>query len=93
MTMARMATRLRDRSLQPVVDRTGLAGPFDFDLRATLVGLDPRIGTLRPMPPDTADSAPSILTALPEQLGLKLERQRGPVETFVVEDVELPTPD
>jgi len=92
-TMGRLATTLRDRSLQPVVDRTGLTGRFDFTLRSTLVGLDPRIGTIRPMPPDTADSAPSIFTALPEQLGLKLERQRGPVESFVVEHVELPLPD
>jgi len=92
-TMGQLATTLRDRSLQPVVDRTGLTGRFDFTLRSTLVGLDPRIGTIRPMPPDTADSASSIFTALPEQLGLKLERQRGPVESFVIEHVEVPSPD
>lgn len=67
-----------------VVDRTGLSGTFDVDL------------TWAPEPrPDTVPStdAPSIFTAVREQLGLKLEPVRGPVEMLVIESAELPTPD
>jgi uncharacterized protein (TIGR03435 family) len=64
----------------PVADETQLDGPFDIELRWS---------------PDLAktDDAPSIFTALQEQLGLKLERKRVPTEVFVVDHVEKPTPD
>jgi uncharacterized protein (TIGR03435 family) len=73
------------QSLSPVVgrvvvDRTGLAGKFDFDLTWAS---DP-----------TADSTgPSIFTALQEQLGLKLESTRGPVDVVVIDQVAPLTPD
>jgi uncharacterized protein (TIGR03435 family) len=41
--------------------------------------------------PDASDN-PSIFTALREQLGLKLERARGPVELLVIDSAEQPTP-
>jgi uncharacterized protein (TIGR03435 family) len=64
----------------PVVDETQLDGTFDIDLRWS---------------PDLAktDDAPSIFTALQEQLGLKLERKRVPTEMFFIDHVEKPTPD
>jgi uncharacterized protein (TIGR03435 family) len=70
-----------------VLDRTGLTGQFDFELRWTP---DNVRGTAAPA---QANDAPSIFAALQEQLGLRLESQRGPVEFLVVDSIEQPTPD
>src|SRR5687768_8830582 len=69
----------------PVVDRTGLTGMWGYEL----VYLDAAgWGAIEPEPQLTA-----FPTALQEQLGLKLESTRGPVDVLVVESVEQPTPD
>src|SRR3954467_1177172 len=60
------------------LDRTGLEGLFDFDLTWTSCGFSTR--SLTP-----GDDGPSIFTAIQEQLGLKLESSRGPVEVLVVD--------
>jgi uncharacterized protein (TIGR03435 family) len=83
---------------RPVVDRTGLEGPFDWILTWTPDDLPRRSpGT----PPDqplvvngtTVDpNGPNLFTALQEQLGLRLEPARGPVEVIVIDHVEPPTP-
>jgi uncharacterized protein (TIGR03435 family) len=62
-----------------VVDRTGLEGPFVVDLEWSQ---DP-----------AASDKPSIFTAVQEQLGLKLESTRGPVDILVIDHVERPTAD
>ena len=63
-----------------VVDRTGLSGSFDLELQWS--------------PDQTADTAgPSLFTAIQEQLGLKLESQRAPIEVLVIDRVERLTPD
>ena len=67
-----------------VLDRTGLKGQFDFELRWT-----PDRGVAQAQ----ANDAPSIFAALQEQLGLRLDSQRGPVEFLVVDRIEQPTPD
>jgi uncharacterized protein (TIGR03435 family) len=78
-----------------VIDRTGLTGLYDF----TLTWMpEPAIGTsllgLPQIPQTPADpDAPNIFTALQEQLGLKLEPGRGPVEVIVVDRLEKPTLD
>jgi uncharacterized protein (TIGR03435 family) len=69
-----------------VLDKTGLKGTFDFELQWTPDNLRSAAGT------QTTDS-PSIFAALQEQLGLKLESQRGLVEFLVIDSIEQPTPD
>jgi len=70
-----------------VIDRTGLTGTFDVHLKWAA---DPSTGAGGP---GTADdpTGPSIFTALQEQLGLKLESAKGPVEVLVIDHVEKPS--
>jgi uncharacterized protein (TIGR03435 family) len=69
-----------------VVDRSGLSGTFDFDLQWT---------PDRPGAPESspATDAGSLFTAIQDQLGLKLEPSRAPVEVLVIEGAELPPND
>lgn len=75
-----------------VIDRTGLKGNFDFVIKWT-----PDL-TMGAAPPGVDDglnsdpSAPSLVTALQEQLGLKLESTKEPVDVIVIDSAELPTP-
>jgi uncharacterized protein (TIGR03435 family) len=69
---------------RPVVDRTGLTGFYNIQLE------------LPPLQPATTDAgAPdpgvSVFTVLQEQLGLRVEEGRGPVEVLVVDRLERPT--
>ena len=64
----------------PVSDETGLTGTYDLQLRWS--------NEVAP-----ADDRPSIVTALQEQLGLRLERRRVSTDVFVVDRFERPTPD
>jgi uncharacterized protein (TIGR03435 family) len=73
-----------------VVDKTGLKGKFDFTLKwtpdnpaADQAGVD---SGAKPDP-----SAPSLFTALEEQLGLKLEASKEPVDVLVIDSAELPS--
>jgi uncharacterized protein (TIGR03435 family) len=63
-----------------VVDKTGLTGRYDMRLRWTPASKQ-----------ESADSGPSIFTALEEQLGLKLVPAKGPVDTVVIDHVERPS--
>ena len=81
-----------------VVDKTGLTAKYDFTLQwtpdesqgAMLKGPGPGPqSTSSPPPPDP--SGPSIFTAVQEQLGLKLESQKGPVEILVIDHAEQPS--
>jgi uncharacterized protein (TIGR03435 family) len=70
-----------------VVDRTGLTGNWEFELK---FAPDPaRLPPGIDLPP-IDDTLPSLFTALEEQLGLKLEPSRGPVEVMVIDSVEQP---
>jgi uncharacterized protein (TIGR03435 family) len=83
-TMEDLARTLTQRLDTPVTDRTGLAGAFDFDLRYAALLSQPAI------PPPDADQAPPIFTALSEQLGLRLEPAKAPLEFIVIDRVERP---
>jgi bla regulator protein BlaR1 len=88
-----MATIVRLLSQQlgrTVVDKTGLTGIYDVNLKwtpdsgpASMMGADSK------PTPDT--SGPSIFTAIQEQLGLKLESRKGPVEVLVIDSAERPS--
>jgi uncharacterized protein (TIGR03435 family) len=78
---------------RPVIDRTGLKGSYDFTLDWTLPepgkGAAEAIGLPPPEPSSPGESTgPSIFTALQEQLGMKLEPQKGPVDILIVNHVE-----
>jgi uncharacterized protein (TIGR03435 family) len=64
-----------------VVDRTGLTGRYEFTLRFTPPGTQPG-----------PDGSADFFTAIQEQLGLRLEAARAPVDTFVIDHIERPTP-
>ena len=74
-----------------VEDQTGLAGYFDVDLEWTPREFPVDGAFANDRPTDTG--GPSLFTALQEQLGLKLESARGPVEVLIIDSVERPTPD
>jgi uncharacterized protein (TIGR03435 family) len=83
--LARALMAVVDR---PVIDRTGLAGTYDFEVRFAASS-----ATLSTAAPAGLADAPSIFSALQEQLGLRLEASTGPIEFFVVERLERPAPD
>lgn len=93
MPISQLTLPLSQFAQRMVVDRTGLSGNFEFDLKWTPDALPP--GAPPPgAPPLTIDpNGPSLFTALQEQLGLKLESERAPVEVLVIDHVERPTPD
>jgi uncharacterized protein (TIGR03435 family) len=75
-----------------IVDKTGLNGKFDFTLKwtpDTTMGAEPA-NSDNDLKPNT--SAPSLLTALREQLGLRLEWTKEPVDVIVIDSAELPSP-
>jgi uncharacterized protein (TIGR03435 family) len=77
-----------------VVDRTGLTGNWEFVLSfAPPQGGPPQGAQLPPGVPAADPDAPSIFTAIQEQLGLKLESTKGPVDVMVIDAIEHPTED
>jgi uncharacterized protein (TIGR03435 family) len=78
MSMADIAAALRRQVGRPVEDHTDLKGNFDFQIEWT--------------PEETPDSTnPSLFTVLKEQLGLKLQSAKGPVESFVIDQISHPS--
>ena len=88
-TLSDFATLLQQYAGRPIVDKTSLRGLFDVKLQFSVDVGGPSVGTQLGLPPDP--SGPSIFTAVQEQLGLRLERARGPVEVLVIDSVQKPT--
>jgi len=91
-TIDRLTTVLATSLGRPVIDRTGLTGSYDLSLQwddapvrdGGLLGA----GATAAIP---GNDRGSIFTALPDQIGLRLDSQRAPVEVLVVDGIERPT--
>jgi uncharacterized protein (TIGR03435 family) len=81
-SMSALASNLARAAGRTVVDRTGLTDSFDFSLE---YATDPLGGG--------AGDAPSLFTALQEQLGLRLQASRAVIPVVVIDHIERPTPD
>jgi uncharacterized protein (TIGR03435 family) len=91
--MTLLLTQLMGR---PVVDKSGLKGLYDFELTIdlqTILRIYSELGVNVPGLPANLPEGPSLMTTLQEDLGLKLDSQRGPGEVLVVDSAEMPTPD
>lgn len=78
--MPEFAAMLTWFARRPVIDRSGMAGEYDIDL------------TFAPDPALSTGDAVSLFTAIQEQLGLKLEATRGPVDVLVIDSADRPRP-
>ena len=78
-TMRSITAMLGTQLQAPVVDRTGLTGTFDFTIQFNLDN------STEP------DAYPTLFSAIQEQLGLKLESAKGPLDTLVIDHVERPS--
>lgn len=90
-SMANLAYALSRQLRRPVLDRTGLAATYDFELEfaADAGGCSAPAGAADDSPPDALER-PSIFTALQERLGLKLEPAKGAVPVMVIDRAEKP---
>jgi len=74
---------------RPVVDKTGLDKSYDFTLTFA-PQLPP--GVSRDSLPPELQELPSIFDAVRDQLGLKLEPTRGPVDYYIIDHIDRPSP-
>jgi uncharacterized protein (TIGR03435 family) len=85
LTMTEIANQLSNILHYTVTDKTGLSGNYDIELKWTPDDAHPPAGEA------SLDAAISIFTAVQEQLGLKLQATKGPVETLVIDQAEMPS--
>jgi uncharacterized protein (TIGR03435 family) len=90
--MSQVTAILQNFLDRPVVDQSGLSEKYDFTVTFTL---DPAQAARLGGPPipaaDNPDAAPDVFTAFQQQLGLKLESTKAPVNVLVVDHVEKPS--
>lgn len=95
--MAGLADALSNLVGRTVLDRTGISGTYDIKLEWTPDETEaplfkgPPDGPAGGSAPALDSSGPSVFTAVQEQLGLKLEAQKGPVEVMVIDHIEKPS--
>jgi uncharacterized protein (TIGR03435 family) len=93
-TMEQFATMISGTAQRVVIDKTGLTGYYDIALTYTPTGDQLPQGAPppgAPAPPPIDPDGPTFFTAIQEQLGLKLDNQRGPVEVVVIDSIQQPT--
>ena len=91
-SVALLAEELAKITGRVVVDQTGVQGRYDLILKwMPDDSAAPRLGDAEVSSAATDPSGPSLFTALQEQLGLKLEPQKGPVRVLIVDHVETPS--
>jgi uncharacterized protein (TIGR03435 family) len=86
-TMADLAAWLCNQLEKPVIDQSGLEGRYDISLSIAMNPVDAPSGGRSTTYTDDRD----YITALRDQLGLKLESRRGPVTTLVIDRIERPS--
>jgi uncharacterized protein (TIGR03435 family) len=74
---------------RPVIDRTGLTGTYDFDLAWTPD--ESQFGGFHAVEPVNGPPKPDLFAAIQQQLGLKLEATKAPVDILVIDHVDRPT--
>lgn len=90
-TMKDFASTLSTVLKRTVIDKTGLNGTYDIGLKWTPDEPPASLPSDAQATPQ-AEPGPSIFTAISEQLGLRLESQKGPVEVIVIDHAEKPSP-
>jgi bla regulator protein blaR1 len=97
-----MVSMLQQLLGRTIVDKTDIKGLYDFKLTFSPEGLPTPAGRVGPplpslngapnpaLPTFAADPLPSVFTAI-QELGLRLESTRGPMEVLVIESVQKPT--
>jgi uncharacterized protein (TIGR03435 family) len=92
-TLAEVANTLQGAVLdKPVVDQTGLEGKYDFTVKFTPeAGQMAGFGGGGPPPPPNPDAPPDLFAAFTQQLGLKIETSKAPVDVLVIDKIEKPT--
>jgi uncharacterized protein (TIGR03435 family) len=99
--MAQLSDVLSNQLGRPVIDMTGLTAEYDYTLEFSPEGLQmmkgmpmgppPGAGGIErggPGPEGGREAGPTIFTAVQEQLGLKLDARKGPVDLIVVDSAE-----
>ncbi len=89
--LATVGMMIAPRMRRPVLDRTGLQGAYDVSLEFEV---EPPPSGPEPSPSASNPSnAPSFVTAIQEQLGLRLRAASAPVEVLIIDTMERPSPD
>ena len=76
---------------RPVVDRTGMSGRYDFNLSWTIDEFQAARLKAFPLPQRGNGEAPTLFSAIQQQLGLRLEAANAPAEVLVIDHIERPS--